>query len=109
MGSRHHLRATRSATRVLGTQLAAARRRSGQTAADVAERVGITRQTLRRVEQGDPSVAIGIVFDVATVLGVPLFGATETELAELAARGERELALLPSRIDVSPPEVDDDF
>lgn len=109
MGSRHHLRGTRYAASVLGTQLAVARRRSGRTAAEVAERVDVTRQTLRRVEQGDPSVAIGIVFDVATVLGVPLFGAGEAELAELAARGERELALLPSRVDVTPPEIDDEF
>jgi transcriptional regulator with XRE-family HTH domain len=109
MGDRTHLTATCAATSVLGTQLAAARRRSGRTAADVAARVGVTRQTLRRVERGDPTVAIGTVFDVAHVLGVPLFGATDAELADLAARGERELALLPSRVDVTPPEVDDDF
>jgi transcriptional regulator with XRE-family HTH domain len=107
--SRTHLGQTRDATRVLGSQIAAARRRQRRTAADVAERANITRQTLRRIERGDPSVAIGLVFDVATVLSVPLFGASRAELAELAARGARDLALLPARVRSEPVEVDDDF
>ncbi len=43
------------------------------------------------------------------MLGVPLFGAEGRELADLVARGERELALLPSRIDVRREEVFDAF
>lgn len=97
------------AVRVLGQQLAAARRRQHRTTQEVAERAGISRPTLRRVERGDPTVAIGLVFEVATVLSVPLFGVEGRELAELAARGERELALLPARIDVVADEVDDAF
>jgi transcriptional regulator with XRE-family HTH domain len=93
----------------MGQQLAIARRRQGRAAAEVAERAGISRPTLRRIERGDPTVAIGNVFQVAMVLGVPLFGATGRELAELAARGERDLALLPARIDVTPEDVDDAF
>jgi hypothetical protein len=40
---------------------------------------------------------------------VPLFGRQGRELAELVAQGERDLALLPARVDVSLDEVDDDF
>lgn len=76
----------------------------------MAERAGTTRTTLRRVERGDPNVAIGIYFEVATVLSVPLFGRQGRALAELAARGEQDLALLPARVRARPiDEVDDDF
>lgn len=109
MVDRTYLSQTRDAARVLGQQIAAARRRQRRTAADVAERANITRQTLRRIERGDPSVAIGLVFEVAGVLAVPLFGASGSELAELAARGERELALLPARVAREDVKVDDDF
>jgi transcriptional regulator with XRE-family HTH domain len=106
---RHHLRQAVDAARMLGNQLAVARRRQRRTAAEVAERVGVTRVTLRRIERGDPSTAIGLYFDTAAVLGVPLFGVEGPELAELVARGERELALLPARIRGADLDVDDDF
>jgi len=106
---RQYLSQTTAAARVLGQQLAAARRHQHRTAQEVAERVGTSRPTLRRIEQGDPNVALGLYFEVATILSIPLFGAQGRELAELAARGERELALLPARIDVWHREVDDDF
>ncbi|MEZ5380185.1 MAG: helix-turn-helix transcriptional regulator [Microthrixaceae bacterium] len=107
--SRHFMGSTTDALRTLGGQIGIARRRQRRTAADVAERAGISAPTLRRVERGDPGVAIGIVFEVASVLGVPLFGASGRELAELAARGERELALLPARIDEPTSDFDNDF
>ena len=44
----------------LGTNLKQARLRRRYSAQIVAERSGITRKTLQRVEQGDPAVAIGI-------------------------------------------------
>jgi transcriptional regulator with XRE-family HTH domain len=107
--ARHYLTPAVDAARVLGLQLAAARRGQRRTAEEVAERAGTTRATLRRIERGDPAVAIGLFFEVATVLAVPLFGSEGRALAELAARGERELALLPARIDAPRRQVDDDF
>ncbi len=107
--TRQHLSATKNAAHALGQQLAIARRQQRRTASEVAERAGTTRATLRRVERGDPAVAAGIYFDVATVLSVPLFGRQGRELAELVAQGERDLALLPARVDVVLDEVDDDF
>jgi transcriptional regulator with XRE-family HTH domain len=107
--ARRFLSPTTNAARVLGFQLAAARRRQRRTAVEVAERAGITRVTLRRVERGDPAIALGLFFEVAAVLSVPLFGAEGRDLAELAAQGERELALLPARVVVPAEEVDDDF
>ncbi|PRY13962.1 helix-turn-helix domain-containing protein [Kineococcus rhizosphaerae] len=42
----------------------------GLTAAQVSERAGITRDTLRKVEAGDPSVGFGNVAQVLRALGV---------------------------------------
>lgn len=108
--SREYLSSTGSAALILGQQLAATRRRQRRTAEEIALRAGTTRTTLRRIERGDPAVAIGLYFEVAAVLSVPLFGRDRQEFAELAARGGRELALLPSRAHVSDPSpVIDDF
>lgn len=107
--ARQHLKQAADAARLLGLELAAARRRQRRTAQEVAERAGITRVTLRRIEHGDPSVALGLYFDVAAILGVPLFGADRRELADLVARGERDLALLPNRITGGVEEIHDDF
>ena len=104
-----HSTQTRDALTVLGQQIAAARRERQRTAADVAERAGVSRTTLSKVEHGDPSVAIGTVFEIATLLGVPLFAATRDELARLAARGQERLALLPERVREPRVEIDDDF
>jgi len=47
-----------------------ARRRRKLTAAMMAERIGVTRQTFRRVEQGDPTVAMGTYLMALFVLGL---------------------------------------
>ena len=108
--ARHYLTSTTHAVRVLGQQIATARRQQRRTADEVAERAGMTRVTLRNIERGDPTVAIGLYFEVATVLAIPLFGRDGRELAELSAQGQRELALLPARVRPRRAvEVDDDF
>lgn len=42
----------------------------GLTAQQVAERAGITRDTLRKIETGDPTVSFGNVAQVLRALGV---------------------------------------
>lgn len=107
--ARQYLSSTADAAHVFGLQLVSARRQQRRTSTEVAERAGITRVTLSHVEHGEPSVAIGIYFEVAAVLALPLFGAERSELAELAARGEKELALLPRRVRRRVVTVDDNF
>lgn len=75
----------------------------------MAERAGISRTTLSKIEYGDPGVAIGTVFEVATLLGVPLFGVEAGQLGELADRAGERLSLLPERVREPVVEVDDDF
>lgn len=62
----------------LGEHVRKARLRRAYSADTVAQRAGITRKTLSRVEQGDPAVALGIYARVLQALGL------ENDLATLA-------------------------
>ncbi|TQO21139.1 DNA-binding XRE family transcriptional regulator [Rhodoglobus vestalii] len=95
---------------ILGLQIAAGRRDRRWTAADLADRAGISPRTLRNVERGLPSVSIGIVFEVAVLVGIPLYGASDDELRDVRRRAADRLALLPQRVRESASEaVNDDF
>jgi len=86
------------ALRKLGRDLALARRKRGLSTADMASRLFVSRDTLWRLERGDPSVAIGTLATALFVL--QLHG----RLADLAAPASDDLALrldeqrLPQRI-----------
>ncbi len=109
---RTYLPVTTLAVQTLGSQIAAARRELGWTAADLAGRLGVTAQLVTRIEKGAPSTAIGTVLEAAAICGVPLFGVDPTDLARVRDVAERErhrVALLPSRARRKPVVVDDEF
>jgi len=62
--------AVRRALRKLGADIQDARRRRQLTMAVVADRAFTTRATLQRVEEGDPSVGMGIYAAVLHALGL---------------------------------------
>jgi len=66
----------------VGTHLKLARLRRKYSAEIVAQRAGITRRTLSKVEQGDPAVALGVYARVMQVLRL------EDDLALLAVDDE---------------------
>jgi len=66
----------------LGAHLKLARLRRKYSAETVAQRAGITRRTLSKVEQGDPAVALGVYARVMQVLRL------EDDLALLAKDDE---------------------
>ncbi|MDR1427214.1 MAG: helix-turn-helix domain-containing protein [Bifidobacteriaceae bacterium] len=70
MGSRPPTGATLAAAGEIGQQLATWRKLLGLTAEQVADRAGIARGTLRRLERGDLGVGLGAVLSVAAGLGV---------------------------------------
>lgn len=86
------------ALRKLGRDLALARRKRGISTRDMAERLFVSRDTLWRLERGDPTVALGTLVTAAFVLQL------HERLANLAAPGSDDLALglderrLPQRI-----------
>jgi transcriptional regulator with XRE-family HTH domain len=58
------------AARDIGEDFAGWRKILGLTAAQVADRADVTRDTLRKLEHGDPSVGFHVVLRVARALGV---------------------------------------
>jgi transcriptional regulator with XRE-family HTH domain len=101
---------TEEALRLLGKQVRLARKQRGMTETDLAERVGIARSTLQLIEKGDPRTEIGLVFEAATLVGVPLFIAEATTLAAQIERIDDKLALLPHSVRRrTSQEVKDDF
>lgn len=109
MPTRRHLTHSREAMRLLGVEIQARRKERRWTEAQLAERAGISRTTLRKVEAGDSSVAVGIVFDLATLVGVALFHETAAQVARERGGVERYLVLMPKRIRVRATEFFDDF
>lgn len=80
----------------LGERLRLARARRGMQTELFAERVGISRETLRRMEKGDPTIAIGTYLRTLRVLGL------DKDIDLLAADDElgrklQDLALTGSR------------
>ena len=90
-------RAAADALSVLGTQIRFARHQKKWTAADLGARIGVSARTVTSVERANPGVAVGTVLSAASVVGLPLFGADDDELARLRRRGEERVALIPSR------------
>ena len=56
--------------RVMGENIHLARLRRDLSSEQVAERAGISRNTLIKIEKGDEGVAIGMYFRVLIVLGL---------------------------------------
>ena len=99
--------ATREALALFAVRVRVSRRERRLRAAEVAERVGVSLTTLRKVERGDPTVALGTAFEVATIVGVALFGEDRHRRALEAEYLTSRLAVLPDA--VRHPDLDDDF
>ena len=54
----------------LGENIKLACKRRGYTQSLIAERTGLSRLTVRKIEQGDPTVSIGHYLAVLSVLGM---------------------------------------
>jgi transcriptional regulator with XRE-family HTH domain len=100
---------TLDAARVLGLRIAEGRRRRRWTQAELSERAGISKVTLRNAEHGEPTVAVGVMFELAVLVGVELYGLPLGGLRDLAARERDRLALLPAHVYPQQVNVDDDF
>jgi transcriptional regulator with XRE-family HTH domain len=107
---RQPLPTTTHAVTALGAMIGEGRRQLRWTAADLAERLGVTAPTVTRIEKGSPTVAVGTVFEAALLVGVPLFEVPRDQLPWVARDAERRLALLPARVRMTAvEELDDDF
>lgn len=106
---RTYSRYAREAGDLLGKQIRLGRKQRRWTESELAERAGISRATLQKIEKGDLSVAIGLVFEVAALVGAKLFDEERSSLATHLDRTNDKLALLPSAVRKRNKAVDDDF
>lgn len=107
--TRSYSRVTKQTLSLLGKLIKAGRLERGLTAEGLSERAGITRKTLRKIENGETSSEIGIVFEIAALVGVHLFDLDDRSLQMHNARLDEKLTLLPKRVRHHKQEVDDDF
>ncbi len=80
-------RAARAALTKLGGDIAVARKKRRISTVSMAERAFISRNTLHRLEHGEPGVSIGIYATVLTILGLT------HRLADIADRTADTLGL----------------
>lgn len=106
---RTYARYTREALALLGSMIRLGRKERRMTEHELAERLGIARSTLQRMEKGDPRVEIGLMFEAAALLGVKLFDSDERGIAALAARTDDRVALLPKHVYKARKQLVDDF
>lgn len=107
---RVYSRHTKEAAILLGKHIQLGRKERILTETDLADRAGISRVTLQKIEKGDPKCELGLYFEVATIVGVPLFGEDSSfSLSPSIERINDKLALLPKSIHKKKKEVDDAF
>ncbi|MFW6239044.1 MAG: helix-turn-helix transcriptional regulator [Thermodesulfobacteriota bacterium] len=106
---RTYSRIAREAVLLLGQLIRAARTERKLSAQEVAERAGISRGLLRRIENGGMKCEIGAAFEVAVIVGVPLFDDDPKTPARHLRHTREKLALLPQSVRKERKPVDDDF
>jgi transcriptional regulator with XRE-family HTH domain len=100
---------TKEAVFLLGQHIKLGRKKRKWSEQNLAARAGISRATLQKIEAGEMSPSIGLVFEVAVLVGVPLFEQDSRALATSIELTKSKIALLPKRINDKTKAVDDDF
>jgi transcriptional regulator with XRE-family HTH domain len=93
---------------LLGARVRLARVQRRWTVSELASRLGVSEPTLRKVERGDPTVALGVAFEAAAALGVSLFHEDADRRRLELGRVSDRLAVLPQSVR-KPTVIDDDF
>ena len=105
---RTHSPVTQEAALLLGNRVRLARRQRRWTVEELATRVGVGVATMRKVERGDLTVAIGTAFEAAAIAGVVLFAEDAPRRRLEVGRVADQLAVLPKLVRV-PNTIDDNF
>lgn len=85
------------------------RKERGFSQDNLAERLNVSRYTVIALEKGDPKVGIGIVFEAAYIVGIPLLAEDELTFQKLTKTVSQFNSILPKRIRKKEPPADDDF
>ena len=101
-------RSTRFGLSLIATEIQLTRKKRKMTQLELATRVGCSRDTIRAMEVGKPTVAIAFVFEAAAMLGIELFDSTD-ETSRRVQHNRALLSLMPSSVRNRKPEFKDDF
>ena len=99
----------REAAELLGLLIRNARIEREMTVAEVAERAGVSRGLVHRIEKGQMGCSVGAAFEVAAVVGLRLFEAEPATLTRHLAMAREKLTLLPGAVRGTVNKVKDDF
>lgn len=94
---------------LLGEQIKLERKLRLWSEKNLADRAGISRATLQKIENGEMGCAVGLVFEVAAIVGVTLFESDKIPLSKHMEHTRDKVALLPQRIKAKKKVVHDDF
>lgn len=100
---------SRKASALLGQLINLYKKEQKLTSQDLADRAGISRTTLHKIEKGNMKCEIGIVFEVAALVGIKLFDADSKSLDSLKERFDDKISLLPKSTHKSKVKIDDSF
>ena len=107
--SRTYSKYAQEAVLLLGKQIKLARKQRKWSEQNLADRAGISRATLQKIENGEMTCAIGLVFETAALTGINLFEQDKVPLHITMGNVNNKIALLPRRIKTGTMVVDDDF
>lgn len=97
------------AAKLMGAQIKLGRKQRHWSEQNLADRAGISRATLQKIENGEMSCAIGLVFETATIVGLKLFELDNHPLSKNIEHTQDKIALLPQRIKAKKKVVHDNF
>ncbi len=97
------------ALKTFGEMIKLARRERKLSQNNLAQRLNVSRYSIIAIEKGDPTVAIGMVFEAAVIVGIPLLAADLQELQKLSHTITSFNALLPKRVRLKNEPTDDNF
>lgn len=106
---RTYARYTLEGLALLGKMIRHGRKQRKMTEHELADRLGVARSTLQRMERGDPKVEIGLMFEAAALVGVRLFDSDERGVTALSDRMDDRIAVLPKHVYKTGRKVVDEF
>jgi transcriptional regulator with XRE-family HTH domain len=107
--SRPHSHHAKDAAVLLGQLIRKARINRKMTAEELADRAGLSRGLLRRIENGDLGCTLGAVFEAAVIAGVQLFDSDEPALTRAVEANTAMMTLMPKSVRASRVKPDDNF
>ncbi len=79
------------------------------TESELADRIGVVRATIQKIEKGMPQCKVGLVFEAATIVGVDLFHHDDDMVTLYHESVKNKIALLPQRVREIEADISDDF